>query len=266
MKNYIFEKNYFNTKFNKSFFMNKTLFHFFIVVFAMVSIVSCDIEPIDPAINLDDIQDPNNPTNPVDPGVSSGDYWPRAINNEWFFEQTGTNDITYKMIGTDVFNGQTYYKFAPISVGTASSDNTWLNKNGASYTFKYGDVTFDAGGLSGSITGFEVLFLKDDLAVNETWSGTFTQTTTYTGIPPINQSTNYVGTILAKDVTETVDGETYNDVIKSKIVQTTSFSGVSTVTTTEYWFAKDVGPIRIYTTQTGNSTTYEAILTDYILN
>lgn len=244
------------------------IFKSLVVLFSIISFVSCEIEPLDPAIDLAAIQGPSNPNNPNNPGTSSGDYWPRAINNEWVFEQTGSSDITYKMVGTDIFNNLTYYRFDPISANGSSTSATgvvaWLNKNGGNYNLKYDDISIDAGGFTGTITGFEVLLLKDDLAVNQTWSGSYTQTTTYTGIPPITQTTNYTGTILAKDLTETVDGETYTNVLKSKLVQTTNIAGSSTVNTTEYWFSKDVGPIKIVTTSQG-STASESILIDYTL-
>lgn len=245
------------------------LFKSLVVLFSIVTFVSCSIEPIDSAIDLADFNsvDPNNPNNPNNPGTSTGDYWPRAINNEWVFEQTGTSNLTYKMVGTDVFNNLTYYRFDPVSVGGSTSANgavAWLNKNGANYSLKYDDISFNAGTFTGTITGFEVLLLKDDLAVNQTWTGTYSQTTTYTGVPPISQSTNYTGTILAKDVTEIVDGETYTNVLKSKLVQTTNIAGSSTETSTEYWFSKDVGPIKIVTTSQSTTNT-ESILIDYTL-
>lgn len=244
------------------------IFKSLVVLFSVITFVSCETEPLDPAIDLAAIQGVSNPNNPNNPGTSSGDYWPRAINNEWVFEQTGTSDLTYKMVGTDIFNTQTYYRFDPISVNGSSTSATgavaWLNKNGGNYNLKYDDIVIDVGGFTGTITGFEVLLLKDDLAINQTWTGSYTQTTTYTGIPAITQTTNYTGTILAKDVTETVDGETYTNVLKSKLVQTTNIAGNSTVTSTEYWFSKDVGPIKIVTTSQG-STASESILIDYTL-
>lgn len=252
--------------------MKKSLiFKSLIVLFSIISFVSCETEPLDPELDLNDFQNPsdsNNPNNPNNPGTSTGDYWPTAINNEWVFEQTGTTDLIYKMVGTDVFDNQTYYRFDPISADGSSTSAidvvTWLNKNGSNYTLKYDDIVFDAGGLAGSISGFEVLILKDDLAVNQTWTGSYNQTTTFTGIPPISQTTNYTGTILAKDVTEIVDGVSYTNVIKCKIDQNTNIGGNVTSTSSEYWFSKDVGPLKIVITSEG-STASESILVDYSL-
>lgn len=84
-------------------------------------------------------------------------------------------------------------------------------------------------------------------------------------MPPITQTTNYTGKILAKNVTETVDGETYTNVIKININQQTVVEGMSlSISNTEYWYAKDVGVIKnkIYT----GDGTYESILVNYILN
>jgi hypothetical protein len=117
---------------------------------------------------------------------------------------------------------------------------------------------------------FEFLALKDYLAVNQTWNGTYTQTTSYSGgsvpIPAVTMTSNYVGTVLGTGLTETVDGETFTNVIKLKIVQTISMANSpnSTIETT-YWYAKNVGPIKSQTTNNGVPST-TAILTDYVLN
>ncbi len=251
------------------------IFKSLIVLFSIISFVSCETEPLDSELDLSAFQnalDPNNPNNPNNnnnpPGTSTGDYWPRAVNNQWVFQQTGTSNLTYKMVGTDMFNNQTYYRFDPVTVSggsaTANGAVSWLNKTGANYSIKYDDISIGVPGFTGTITGFEVLLLKDDLAVNETWTGSYTQTTTYSGVPPINQTTNYTGTILARDVTETVNGETFTNVLKSKLVQITNIQGSSTTTTTEYWFSKDIGPIKTVTTSTGGAPS-DAILIDYML-
>ena len=217
--------------------------------------VSCDNEPVDPALEIGG------------GGSSSGDYWPTAINNEWLMERDGVALDPLKIVGTGNFGGQTYYKFAPQSGSGTSTSGTvtnWLNKNNGVYKLKTDDINVNAGGFSGTQTGYEFIILKDNIAVGQSWSGTYTSTTTYTGIPSITLTTNYTGTILAKNVTATVDGETYNDVIKVSLVQNASMAGApATVVNTEYWFAKNVGVIKSISNDAGNS--YESILVDYTL-
>lgn len=233
----------------------KSILTLFVLTLAFTT-VSCDNEPVDPALDLS-----------AGGGSSSGDYWPAAINNEWIMERDGVALDPLKIIGTGNFGGQTYYKFAPQS-GSGSSTSgtvtTWLNKNNGIYKLKTDDINVNAGGFSGTQTGYEFIILKDNIAVGQSWTGTYTTTTTYTGIPSITLTTNYTGTILAKNVAATVDGETYNDVIKVSIVLNTTMAGApATIVNTEYWFAKNVGVIKSISNDAGNS--YESILVDYTL-
>lgn len=228
--------------------------------FAAIFLTSCgDVEPLDPAVIANSGGNNNGGGN----GSPSGDYWPAAVNNQWFFDQNGTALPAMKMISTDNFSGATYYKFAPQSNGTANNVTTWLNKNSGVYTLKMGDATISAGGLSGTQTGYSMILFKDNIAVGQTWTGSYTQTTTYSGIPAITQTTNYTGTIMEKGVTVTVEGETFTDVIKMNMLQETSMMGSLSVTNTEYWFAKNVGPIKIVTYS--GSGTYQSLLTNYTL-
>lgn len=218
--------------------------------------VSCDDEPVDPALDLSN-----------GGGSSSGDYWPTAINNEWIMERGGVELDPIKIIGTGNFGGQTYYKFAPQSGSgstTSGSVTNWLNKSNGVYKLKTDDININAGGLTGTQTGYEFIILKDNIAVGQSWNGTYTQTTSFTGIPSITLTINYTGTILAKNVSATVDGETYNDVIKVSLVQNTLMPGAPPTTiNSEYWFAKDVGVIKSISNDSG--TIYESILVDYTL-
>lgn len=142
--------------------------------------------------------------------------------------------------------------------------NTSVNKNAGVYRLKTDDVVIDAGGISGTQTGYEYIVLKDNIPVNGTWNGSYTQTTTYTGIPPITFTTNYVGTILEKGGSETVNNEVFTDVIKVKIDQTSNVPGnPATTIISEYWYAKNVGIIKA--TNIGSGLNYENILVDYML-
>ena len=234
----------------------KSILTLFVLSLAFTT-VSCDNEPVDPALDL----------SAGGGGSSSGDYWPTAINNEWIMERDGVALDPIKIIGTGSFGGQTYYKFAPQSGSgstTSGSATTWLNKSNGVYKLKTDDININAGGLTGTQTGYEFIILKDNIAVGQSWNGSYTQTTTYTGIPSITLTINYSGTILAKNVSATVDGETYNDVIKVSFVQNTTMPGAPPTTiNSEYWFAKDVGVIKSVTNNSG--VILESILVEYTL-
>lgn len=241
--------------------------------FAILFFVACsDVEPLDPALTGGNSSN-NSGGNSGGSGsggsgsgsgggTSSGEYWPAAINNEWTYEQNGSTMSPSKIIGTDVFSGKTYYRFTQSSGGSGTTSGTitsWLNKESGVYKVKIDDINIDAGGLTGVQTGYEMIMLKDNLPVGGTWTGSYSQTTTYTGIPPIVTDVNYSGEILGKDATEIINGETYPEVIKLKMIFEATLSGSTSIQEYEYWYAKNVGPIK--TSGTGNNT----ILIDYIL-
>jgi len=200
-------------------------------------------------------------------GGTSGDYWPTALNNQWTYDQDGSN-FTMKIIGTDNFGGLNYYKFSPQSGtggGSSATATTWLNKNNGVYSLKIGDLNINSEGMTGLQTGYEYIVLKDNIAVNQTWTGNYSQTTTYSVMPmPIVQNTTYTGKILEKDATVTVNGDTYPNVIKVHIKQETSTFGSVSITNTEYWYAKNVGVVNTITYFGTGST--QSILLSYILN
>lgn len=250
----------------------KNLLSIFVIITSL-TFVSCEDEPIDSSLLG------NNPSanNSGGNGNSSGgngngsgggnsqpsnDYWPTAINNTWTLQQNGTNLPEMKIVSTETIGGNLYYKFAPQSANGASNNN-YLRKSSGSYYLRTSDTSLNISGLTGTQTGFEFIILKDNLPVDATWEGTYDQTTTYTGIPAITQTTDYSGTILAKDVTETVNGVTYNNVIKLNIHQETSSPGALSIVNTEYWFAKNVGIIRSKTY--AGSGIYTSVLVNYTL-
>ncbi|MGV7107524.1 hypothetical protein [Flavobacterium sp. U410] len=258
-------------------------------IFTLTLFYSCDTEPIDPAVlqSIEEEAGNESPTNDGDNGntggtgnsgntggstgggTSTGDYWPTTIGNWWQFDQNGTTADPSEIVGTDVFNGATYYRFNSQSGSGTSVFGTatfWLNKNEGVYTIKIDDIVIDFNGLSGTQTGYEFVVLKDNLSVNESWSGSYSQTTTYNGVPPITQTVNYTGTILAVGATETVDGETFEDIIKLEITQAINLSGMVTNITSEYWFAKDIGPVRTFTSGFSGTPGTETILVSYAVN
>lgn len=110
------------------------------------------------------------------------------------------------------------------------------------------DITIDLGGIKGVMTGYEFIILKDYLEVNETWSGTYSQTTTYNleGVPAIKTTVNYKGTILEKGNSLVVNGTTYTNVIKFRIHQeVTLMDQPASSVDADYWVSKNVGIIKM---------------------
>lgn len=241
----------------------KNLLSIFVIITSL-TFVSCENEPLDSSL----LNNTNSNTGGGSTGggggsaVPSNDYWPAAINNTWTLQQNGSNLPPMKIVSTETIGGNLYYKFAPQSANGATNNN-YLRKSGGAYFLKTSDTSLNISGLTGTQTGYEFTILKDNVALNGTWNGSYTQTTTYTGIPAITQSTDYTGTILAKDVTETVNGVTYPNVIKVNIHQETTSPGSLSIVNTEYWFAKNVGIIKSKTF--AGSGIYTSILVSYTL-
>lgn len=272
----------------------KLLFVYILFVLGATSLTSCEYEPLDPAIDttvpvtpINPGENPGetpgeNPGNPGEtpgetpgenPGSSSGDYLPLAINNRWTYSRSGADNYDIRLIEMSNFGGINFYKsaaFTSTGAGEASGD-LWLGKSAGDYYSKYGSVSFNAGGYTGTQQGYDMLILKDYIAQGATWEGNFEVTTTYTGgsIPPVTMNNHYVGTILEKQVSAVVNNITYPDVIKVKIVRTISMMGQTTNTiTSHYWFAKNVGIIKTVhedVSAAGTTNTTEELI-GYALN
>lgn len=244
-----------------------------LITFSILTVVSCsDVEPIDPAVLLNPGPVNPNPTNPENPGTSTGDYWPSALNNEWAFERNGVEIEPMKMVSINSIANKTYYTFNEQTamgggIGTTTAV-TRLRKEGAAYYIKVDDFTTQANGATpgSTTTGSENIVLRDDLPVGGTWTSSYTQTTTFTDTSLPVMAIDFVidGTIMEKNAIVTIGDETYNNVIKTKYVQTATMAGQSSTTTTYYWFAKDIGPIRILTEADPVDLNTELI--SYILN
>ena len=75
----------------------------------------------------------------------------------------------------------------------------------------------------------------------------------------------YTGKIIARDATEVINGVTYTNVIKMTMNAVTNVDGEINNVFSEYWFAKDIGPIK-YFELIDDVVTNERTLIDYVLN
>ena len=205
----------------------------------------------------------NDSDNDTGAETSTGDYWPTAINNQWVLDQNGTQS-TMKIISSEKVNDDTYFKFNQLT--GASSDvegsaSASIKKVKGDYYIKIDQVNYSGEGYTGKMTGYEYIFFKDYLEVNKTWTGNYSQETTFNipDFPTVNMTVSYTGTILEKGATATIKTVTYKDVIKFKFHQEVKTNGqASSVGDTEYWIAKDVGIIKMV------SGSYVAELVSYI--
>ncbi|MFP9100882.1 hypothetical protein ACLI09_17685 [Flavobacterium sp. RHBU_24] len=269
---------------------NIKLISFFLLLLTSMGLTSCDTEPIDQNIvnqNPDDDgggddDGGDDDGGDDDGGSTSGDYWPFALNNQWQFESSEPqNDSPMKIIGTETIEGTQYYRVNHFfqASGTDSQTGTaivLLRKDGNTW-YERVQVNLPSNeGLEINTSPYELPILKD-LAVGQTWTHSTAQITSYESdpdfpieIPDVVTDIDIEGTVLEKGVSATVNGTAYTDVIKIRFDQVfTTYPGegfpdVVTTTSTEIWFAKNIGPIRSETTlDTGTSLTE---LVSYIVN
>jgi hypothetical protein len=253
--------------------MKKIILNLFALV-ALIYLNSCDNEPLEgfdlanPAVAT---TNPDGSNGNVTGGTSTGDYFPRAIDNEWTysFDVNGsTQTLVSKLTNSFIDNSNTVFESEQntVSVGTtAITVSGFLYKTGGVYT--------------ATQTGLpNYIFLKDNVPVGTTWSVSYSQTTSYTpsqqGIPNIpdavtNTTIDYE--IEGKDLSVVVNGVTYSPVINVKATNTSVIAGtnIETENISYNFYALDIGLIKIESTGTdsnGSSTTTESLLTSYILN
>jgi len=242
---------------------------FYLLAIFIVFTTSCsdDVEPIDPAIQIPTNGGGGNNDGGGNNGggVSTGDYWPMALNNQWVFSQSGVDQPPMKIIGTEQFNGKTYYSYDNLfGVSTAGDEFEGIiatrKENGVYYYLVEVNIPSVGGNPAISVSPLEIIVLKDFLNVNETWTQTLTQTTTITGLPPIVTDINITGKVLERDSTLQVGSTTFENVIKVEVIQNTQ----GQVNTNYYWFAKDVGVIKYQNIIQGTDTTSE--LVSFVVN
>lgn len=231
----------------------------FIKILAVITttfFASCTVESIDPAL-ANQINTGN-----IDTNAAVVDYWPSVVNNTWTYNQNGTPQTPMKIISSEVVNGKTYYTFNNLfgqSTSAMANVTLKLRKNQGEYFIKASDFPFTAGGFTGQASGFEYLLFKDFVNVNDTWTTSFTQNFTFNNpsIPSTTSSTVVDGTMLEKNTSIVVNGVTFNNVIKFKVVQKVTLSGQVTTSTSFYWYAKGVGCVKSIISSGTQDTTSE---------
>jgi len=200
-------------------------------------------------------------------GTSTGDYFPMKVNNIWNFNADG-NIEQLKVVGTDEFGGTTYYELQDEGDDFGLNVQNWITKKGATYYQKIADVNTVQNGVTVNIKGYQMPMFKDDLAVNETWSGTLRPKVTFNyngNSGSLPTTVTYTGKIIARDAIEVINGVTYTNVIKMTMNAVTNVDGEINNVFSEYWFAKDIGPIKEFET-INDGVTNERTLIDYVLN
>ena len=164
-----------------------------------------------------------------------------AAGNEWVYKSTdnssgATQTDTVKATGNDsAANGRIYKVYS-----NTGGPNEYYNNTGSDY------YTFRSLHTSFIDTSLEVLYLKDDLAVNGTWPQNVAFSVEFFGtqIPLVLTLTNKIA---QKGITKVVNGVTYNNVTDVQTVLTVT--GVPALVTyslasdIHYYYAPKIGQI-----------------------
>jgi hypothetical protein len=259
----------------------------FLLTTLLISFYACDNEALDSGLSQGNGDGEAG-------GESTGDYWPMAVNNNWIYDYSldGVQQEDYNMTidALSTFEGNQAYLYSQFMPTVSGTDGTELEsfdidfytrKNGGDYIVGVGDLTADFLGLFQlSQTGYSFIILKDYLNVGETWTKNVQTTTTFTSSDPNFPDLPSVTTdlvlnfeIVAKDLTVDVNGTSYSPVIKVKYALDSSSADAPDQTIqadTFYYFAKDVGIIKIEGTQydSGDNITSNSLqeLSSYTLN
>ncbi|MFD1015319.1 hypothetical protein [Winogradskyella rapida] len=217
----------------------------FIFLISVASFQSCENEPLDSDLTsgVSDDDGGSDGGNTDDTGAAStGDYWPRAVGNFWNFNDTFYGGVTYDMVGTEVIDGDTYYKFDDLL-----NSESWLLKSGDSYYIRTAVGGYDIPGYAITTSYITTKMLVDSAEAGDEWTSHVSYTISYTAtdsnypeIPNVDYGATYNFEMIARDLTRTVEGVEYDNVLQVRL----ELEALGAPTTTvDYFYAKDVGLI-----------------------
>lgn len=157
--------------------------------------------------------------------VSNEDYFPNTTGSTWTYD--GPLEATMTVTGEmKAFDGKTYSEL--MSEG-AQSGESYLYKNKGEYILR---------GFAGA-TGIDLLVLKDNVSEGTQWE----QHIKFDG-----GTNHFTYTLAQKNVPLQVGDNTFNDVIKVQLHQSTTAFGFDVeVADMNFFFARGVGIVRIDT-------------------
>ena len=166
--------------------------------------------------------------------TNSDSYQPVTKNSTWKYSiqvsgETALQTANITMTGDNKnINGTVFFKALETS-GTDSSIG-YFGRNGSTY-FSYSDDD-----------SYAVPYLDDTKAAGDTYKQPVVDPAA-----PSYVTAQYLLTILEKNITKTIGGKTYNNVIhtRSELQYSTNNSPFQTVDMSEYYVAKGIGPIEV---------------------
>jgi hypothetical protein len=190
-------------------------------------------------------------------GFVAGTYWPFALQNTWKLVDDQGNEQIYLINNAINYEGKTYYQLKPEGTEVGFTYPAAMGSENGLFTSYYGSNT--ANGVT--ISAGKIAYINTNKAVNEVW--TAEMTLNVSGLANGIMKYKHTGEIYEKNVTVTVNGRKFRDVIKAELHQEifNSISGITTEITYDIWLALGIGIIQDSTTIDGETTTYQ--LTNY---
>jgi hypothetical protein len=214
----------------------------------------------------------NIPLTPATPGTGSGtgggggtgvpasiNYQPTTKNSFWKYQTTGQLTYDALMTSTGVKKTITNIEFIAFTGETSTSPGV---KSETNYGMKGRDYYVASKGVSpntGAAFDINIRYLNDTAAVGYKWEHAAGQGNGFTARTP--------GEIIERNITMTVAGKQYKEVIHTRVELQYDIPLMGTITFAVYDFynANNIGSIKVVTTTSAiaGSSAYVTELTDY---
>jgi hypothetical protein len=189
---------------------------------------------------------------------ATGTYQPVTTGSTWSYRNetfaigdigdaeldTTVNTMT---AATKIYNGKTFHKLT--SVTGIETESTYFGFTDHVYYNHSFNAEADA--------ELELPYLNEESAVNGTWTTPLTVTE--------GPESQLKGTIVEKNINKTILGKSYANVIHSKLELQSKIGGVfTTVFTFDFYVAKNIGVVAIYTSYDGNQLSKSELISHNI--
>lgn len=167
-------------------------------------------------------------------------YQPFTNNSYWTYHNGTTAQAdstrTTMTAGTAIFNSKTYHTVNSISNMYPGVEVSYFYTDNHVYSMRSTSLMY-------GVT-VDMIYLNDALPVGATWTSSFTDSGLVNGVPA-----KTIGTVAEINITKTVLGKIYNNVIHTKIdLQYDYGSGFTSTAVYDFYVAKNIGVIEIDST------------------
>jgi hypothetical protein len=182
-------------------------------------------------------------------GISAS-YQPLTAGSTWQYSTDYSASLGFPLIDTDAItmtaktltiSSKVYNQAYETHAGFGITDTGYYHANNHEYSIMQKLQTSTSSGYA-----FEMLYLKDNVAVGTTW--TANTSNTYLG------NIQLTGKIVEKGISKTVAGKTYTNVIHTNLQLVVSLQGTTTPIAYDIYVAQGVGIVRIELNETGYAT------------